>query len=389
MSGIEDRVERITRLVNSDAEQRLLGSILIQNKNFHRVAGLVCSADFANALHARIFDAIAERVPLGKLADPVTLRDTFDADPALVGKGGAKYLAQCAGSAQMLSNPEDYAQIVADLARRRELDSVLHETLDAGPETNIADIVARLESSLAELRRVGPERIEPVDPTTLADLPVPERQWLVRDWIPMKRATGLYGVGGAGKTLLMQMLATAAAIGKPWLGLPVRRCRSVLQFCEDDLDEMHARQADINRLMGCTFDDLAPMRWLPRLGCENTLMTFENGRAVLTRLFGELLTEAKSISAGLVVTDTLADVFGGNEIDRGQSRRFVQECLGRIARETGAAAIAAGHSSLSGIKNDTGQSGPRAGMAGSAAASTCIIKRPMMRTSRPIRKSAS
>jgi hypothetical protein len=94
---------------------------------------------------------------------------------------------------------------------------------------------------------------------------VPQREWMVPDWIPLRRATGLYGAPGAGKTSLMQMLVTAAALdpvrfpNATWLGLPVRKCRSVLFFCEDDEDEMHYRQEQINRLYGCTYDDLGEM----------------------------------------------------------------------------------------------------------------------------------
>src|SRR5271166_929907 len=86
----------------------------------------------------------------------------------------------------------------------------------------------------------------PFDPTSLEGLPVPQRQWLVAEWVPMARVTSLYGAGGEGKTLLGQMLATACALGKSWLGLRVRQCRSLLLYCEDDLDEMHRRQKDIN-----------------------------------------------------------------------------------------------------------------------------------------------
>jgi RecA-family ATPase len=91
---------------------------------------------------------------------------------------------------------------------------------------------------------------------SLQGVPVPERQWLVPDWIPMARATSLYGSGGEGKTLLAQMLATSCAIGALWLGLRVRRCNSVLHFCGDDLDEMHRRQEDINNHYACTFASL-------------------------------------------------------------------------------------------------------------------------------------
>jgi RecA-family ATPase len=202
-----------------------------------------------------------------------------------------------------------------------------------------------------------PIELLPIDPTTLADIPVPERQWLVPDWIPMARATGLYGAGGEGKTLLAQMLATACAIGALWLGLPVRQCRSLLLFCEDDQEEMWRRQEDINRHYGCTFADLGAMRWLPRLGRDNTLMAFEAGRARLAPLFYELLHVAAEHGAQLIVADTLADVFSGSENDRGHARAFAQTALGGLARQTGGAVLALAHPSLSGTTSGSGSSG--------------------------------
>jgi RecA-family ATPase len=209
-------------------------------------------------------------------------------------------------------------------------------------------------------RAKKPIELLPIDPTTLAAIPVPERRWLVPDWIPMARATSLYGAGGEGKTLLAQMLATACTIGAEWLGMPVRKCNSLLYFCEDDLDEMHRRQADINSHYGCTFADLGAMRWLPRLGEDNVLMTFENGGADHTPLFNFLLSAAKEHRAGLIVIDTLADVFPGNESDRAQARMFAQSVLGYLARETGGASLALAHPSLTGSANGSTGSGSTA-----------------------------
>jgi len=189
-------------------------------------------------------------------------------------------------------------------------------------------------------------------------MPIPERQWLVPDWIPMARATSLYGAGGEGKTLVAQMLATACSLdGAKWLGLPVRKCNTLLYFCEDDLDEMHRRQADINNHYGCSFADLGAMRWLPRLGEDNALMTFNSGRAHEARLFSQLLEVARAHDAKLIITDTLADIFIGQENDRGQARLFVQSILGHLARATGAASLTLAHPSLTGSANGTTGSG--------------------------------
>ncbi len=197
-------------------------------------------------------------------------------------------------------------------------------------------------------------KLSPIKPVDLADVPVPQRQWLVQDWVPMVRVTGIYGPGGEGKTLLAQMLATAGAIGAFWLNLAVLRCNSVLAFCEDDIEEMHRRQEDINRHFGCSFADLGAMRWLPRLGDDNALM---NTAGEHTPFFHQLLAAAKEHDAKLIVTDTLADVFVGNENDRGQARTFAQQALGRLARETQAAVIALAHPSRAGMSSGTGDSG--------------------------------
>jgi RecA-family ATPase len=199
-----------------------------------------------------------------------------------------------------------------------------------------------------------------IDPTTLHGLPIPPRQWLVPDWIPAARATSLYGAGGEGKTLLAQMLATACAIGRQWLGLSVRQCNSLLFFAEDDLDEMHRRQEDINTFYGCSFADLGAMRWLPRLGEDNALMTFDSDRARHTPLFEQLLEAAREHAAGLVITDTLADVYSGNESDRAQARQFAQTALGHIARVTGGASLTLAHPSLTGSANGSTGSGSTA-----------------------------
>jgi RecA-family ATPase len=200
------------------------------------------------------------------------------------------------------------------------------------------------------------EPLAPLDPATLDGLPVPPREWLVPDWVPMGRVTALYGAGGEGKTILGQMLATACALGAPWLGQPARRCNSLLLFCEDDADEMHRRQDDINRHFRCTFADLAPMLWLPRLGSDNVLMTFD-GRPRHTPLFKELLRVAKEHAAQLIIVDTLADVFAGNESDRSQARTFAQAALGLLARETQSAVLVLAHPSRAGMNSGSGESG--------------------------------
>lgn len=191
--------------------------------------------------------------------------------------------------------------------------------------------------------------------------PAPLRQWLVQDWIPIGYATGLYGDGGLGKSLLLQQLLTACASGLPWLGLAVRAGNAFGFMCEDDPDELHRRQEAINRQMGLEPQYLEMLRYTSRLGLDNILMTFDDrNRPELSSLFKELVQYLTIFRPRLVVLDTLADIFGGEEVKRAHARQFVQGVAGNIARAFDCAVVVAAHPSAAGLSTGSGTSGSSA-----------------------------
>jgi RecA-family ATPase len=196
-----------------------------------------------------------------------------------------------------------------------------------------------------------------VRPADLSDEP-PPREWLVLHWIPVGVVTGLYGDGGLGKSLIAQQLQTGCALALPWLELPVESCASLGVYCEDSQDELHRRQADINRSYGCGYDALADINWMPRLGEDNLLMTFgRNGVGELTPFHRHLSEAARDLCVKLVIVDTAADVFGGNENDRGQVRQFVSRALGSIAIAIDGAVLLCAHPSRTGLSSGEGDGG--------------------------------
>jgi RecA-family ATPase len=204
----------------------------------------------------------------------------------------------------------------------------------------------------AREKQPAPERPELrlIDPTKLHGVPVPERRWIVRDWLPFGHVTLFYGDGGVGKTLLAQQLLTSCATGRPWCGLVVKQCRVFGFFCEDDADEIHRRQAAILDAYGLNFADLADMRYVTGVGEDNLLVTFDrDNRAELTPRFHRLVEEARTFKAEVVLIDTAADTFGGNENDRSHVRQFVGHALNRFAREIGGAVLVNAHPSRSGM----------------------------------------
>jgi len=203
----------------------------------------------------------------------------------------------------------------------------------------------------------SPPRLVITKPPTLQGSP-PARQWIVRDWLPCGFVTGLYGDGGLGKSLLAQQLQSSTATGLPWLGLSVETVTSLGVYCEDSPNELWRRQDDIDRGYGVDRDALENVHWLPRLGEDNLLMTFSrSGVGEVTAFHTQLITAALDLKARLVVVDTAADTFGGNENDRSHVRQFVSRALGSIALRIAGAVLLCAHPSRAGLKGGEGDSG--------------------------------
>lgn len=207
----------------------------------------------------------------------------------------------------------------------------------------------------------APAPLRPLDFVAWQGRDIPLRRWLVDDWIPMCHVSALYGDGGTGKSLLAQQLMTAAATGKPWIGRGVTACKALGVFCEDDEEELLRRQDAINRTLGVDFGDLERMIAFSRVGEDNTLMTFDrDGRGELTPLWHQVRAEALDFGAQLLVIDTAADTFGGDELKRAQVRRFIAGCLGRLAREIDGAVLLCAHPSVAGMQTGSGGGGSTA-----------------------------
>ncbi|MDB2453393.1 replicative DNA helicase [Planktomarina temperata] len=104
-----------------EAEQQLLGAILTNNDLFDRVAQILRAEHFYDPVHARIFETAAARIAKNNLASPVTLKAFLEDDSGLAELGGPAYLMRLAGAAISSFAVRDYAEMIYDLAIRREL----------------------------------------------------------------------------------------------------------------------------------------------------------------------------------------------------------------------------------------------------------------------------
>ena len=106
---------------NVEAEQQLLGAILTNNDVYDRISSIVRAEHFFEPVHKRIFEIAAARIQKNALASPVTLKAYMEDDAGLKELGGATYLARIAGAAVASYAARDYAQMIYDLAVRRDL----------------------------------------------------------------------------------------------------------------------------------------------------------------------------------------------------------------------------------------------------------------------------
>lgn len=188
--------------------------------------------------------------------------------------------------------------------------------------------------------------------------PAPDRDWLVKGLVPSGTVTILGGDGGTGKSLLSLQLACAVALGRRWIGMPVKSGRALFISAEDDLDELHRRIFDIARAENVRPADLDRLTVRSLAGEDALLATLagRTGGLVASPLYRELDERIAAERPALLVLDTLADLFPGNENDRAQARHFIGLLRGLAIRHSCAVVVLA-HPSLSGLNSGSGTSG--------------------------------
>jgi replicative DNA helicase len=144
---------------NIEAEQALLGAILVNNEAFYRVSDFLESKHFFEPIHQRIYELAGGLVRANKLATPVTLKTFLPSDLDIAGLSLNQYLARLAAEATTIINAEDFGRTVYDLSIRRNLIAIGEDMVnlaydapvDATPSSHIEDA----ERKLYEIAETG------------------------------------------------------------------------------------------------------------------------------------------------------------------------------------------------------------------------------------------
>ena len=144
---------------NFEAEQALLGAILMSNRSLERVSEFLRPEHFAEPVHGRIYESCMILTGRNQIATPVTLKTYLSQDQGLKELGGDAYLMNLAGAAASIINAEDYGRLIFDLALRRELigvgEDMVNDAFEPDMEVDAVQQIERAEQALFKLATSG------------------------------------------------------------------------------------------------------------------------------------------------------------------------------------------------------------------------------------------
>jgi replicative DNA helicase len=158
-AGADDILKRVPPQ-NLDAEQSVLGAILLDNEAINQVVEVLGDVDFYRESHRQIFRAMVELTDRNLPVDAITLTDALRTKGALEAVGGAAYIAELAAAVPTAANVSHYARIVRDKSVLRAVASTATEIASSAYELppNVDDFLDQAEHRIFEIaeRRVKP-----------------------------------------------------------------------------------------------------------------------------------------------------------------------------------------------------------------------------------------
>ena len=366
---------------NVEAEQQLLGCILINNNVYDLVARILEPEHFFDPLHRVIFEKIGGMLMAGKGVNPVTMKGylpdqvkglTLDGEPATV----MAYLARMAANAASVGQARDYAAVIHDMFIARHSLALAQEAvetiLDMQPGSDILDRFAPLEDSIANLRaqrlrgenRIGVGKHYLENMTTARQrgqvrgvpLCLSEIEEVISE--PCLEAGNLYGQlssSGEGKTsLTLQLILFALKKGHPVLFL------SYDQSGDQCIRQMVAQEYGIEARRQ-RFADLSEKEWAKAVDFGNWIDTqpfqvvkcTDQSAAQLVSLARTFVKRFGNGEVPLIVVDHIGSVTPEDKrADEGTKAKNINKVFKAGAEMTDAAWLILNQRNSYGMKRD-------------------------------------
>lgn len=343
-----------------EAEQGLLGALLLANDALDDVADLVGPADLWSAAHAAILDEIRGLVAAGRPADVLTVAEALQARGKLETAGGLAYLGALVQGVPSARNAAHYAAIVRDRALRRRMLALSAEIAkaaharDGRSAADLLDEVVRRAGSIAE-------DVSTDDPVALADLApqvVDEVERRGNSAEPVGLSTGLADLDGLlvglmpgdlvivggrpsmGKTTLAMQFAKHAAIDlkKPAIVFSLEmKPRQLAERLIANVGGVNAHAMRVGRLGS---DDWSRVSGAIGKIAQGAPVLIDGApRASVERVRAKAKRAARRGGVGIVVVDYLQLMDGAGGDNRNEELSTITRGLKLLARELDAPVV--------------------------------------------------
>ena len=155
LSIVKDKFKELPN--NIEAEQSVIGSILVTNEIFDEMSTIISSGNFYDPMHQKIFNAIESLIYKGMLANPITLKNYFENEKDDLDV--PEYLVKITKFSTSLRQAIEYSKIIYDMFVRRELIKISEQTIDSANvndlDTNGQNIIENSERLLFDLAEKG------------------------------------------------------------------------------------------------------------------------------------------------------------------------------------------------------------------------------------------
>ena len=144
---------------NIEAEQSLIGSVLVNNDIIDEISNIVSAGKFFDPIHRKIYEVVETLNNKGMIANPITLKNYFEKDSGLSEVGGVDYLVKLTRFSSSIKQAIDYAKIIHENYVKRELVFISEEISDQAKDEQIdktgENIIEDAEKSLFDLAERG------------------------------------------------------------------------------------------------------------------------------------------------------------------------------------------------------------------------------------------
>ena len=329
---------------SNEAEQSVLGALLIDPGAYVKIADAVAAGDFYSHTHRLIFGVIASLATAGKPVDVLTVYDELQDNSDVI--GGLKYLNALAQSVPSASNVVRYAEIIAERATLRSIistfDQATARAFKGDAAATILDDAKVTLGRISDARKLGSGRVPllGLDELRKQAHSVP---WLIKGVMPASSIGMMFGASGTFKSFIALDACLHIAHGLPWMGHRTKQ-GDVLYLAAEGGMGLWPRIAAWHRARRLDWAK-TPLKVVPL-----ALDLSEDSWKVVES------AQVQGFSPKLVVVDTLSQTFGGEENVANDVSAYFREIGARFRQLWGCAVLVVHHSGHAATERPRGSS---------------------------------